>query len=96
MEVNAQVTIRWRLGLHIRVATKIARLLTPFSSSVKFLKNDTVCDPRSVIQLLTLDAGIGDAVNIHAVGEDAQQAVETITCFFRDYLDDEEAMGSTY
>lgn len=96
MEVKGEVIVNWPLGLHIRPATKIVQMLKPFSSEIRFYKDDVICNAKSLIQLLTLEAGIGDSVNIHAIGEDAREAVDTITIFFQTYKDEEDGVSPTY
>lgn len=93
MQIKAEVVVNWTLGLHIRPATKIVKLLKPFASDIKFLRDGTSCNAKSVIQLLTLEAGKGDAVDIHAVGEDAEAAVEAVRLFFQTYDDEDGIIG---
>lgn len=98
MQINRELNVKWNLGIHIRTATKIVQQARQFSSDIVLAKDSTICDAKSVIQLLTLDAPFGDTLTIKATGKDAAEAVNTLTDFFENYRDegDEQTSLDTY
>jgi phosphocarrier protein len=89
MECRGEVRVNWELGLHIRPATNIAKLLQNFSCEVILTKDNISCNAKSVIQLITLAASPGDKITILARGIDAQDAMKSLQDFFERYDDKE-------
>lgn len=77
-EYERQAIIRNSLGMHVRPATKLAEKARQFSSEVSLIKDGTVVNAKSCIELLTLAAVEGTALTIRARGEDAREAVEAV------------------
>ena len=81
---RAKVVINWEYGLHLRPATNIAKLSGKFSCEIKFIKGDNVCNARSVMGILTLEAQYGDNLYIETYGEDAIDALNELKKFFNE------------
>jgi phosphotransferase system HPr (HPr) family protein len=96
MQIIREVTVNWVLGLHIRPATHIAKLLRKFSCQVRLVKDNESCDAKSVIQIITLFAPLGDRIKIVADGWDAVEATDALVRFFREYSDEEAIPKTTY
>ena len=90
MECRDEVTVSWRLGLHIRPATGIVKLLQKFDSEVTLTKNGNSCNAKSVIQLITLEARSGEKLSLWAKGSDCQQAAKAVKDFFTQYEDQDD------
>ena len=76
-----EVSICNRLGLHARPAMQFVDLATKFASRIVVKKpSNEPCevDGKSVMQMITLEAGIGTKLIISADGEDADKAVDEL------------------
>lgn len=93
MEFKDEVIVNWELGLHIRPATHIVKLLQKYQSEITFDKDSTSCNAKSVMQLITLGAGKDDKIAVSAIGKDAKMAVEALKKFFDTYEDMQESGG---
>jgi phosphotransferase system HPr (HPr) family protein len=76
--VAARFTVAHARGLHLRVAARIALAVSPFSSSVTLTCGPSSAGGRSILALLTLQAGYGALVEVVAEGPDAQQCVTAV------------------
>lgn len=77
-----RVLVTNQLGIHARPASQIAREAQAFSASVSLATQEQTVDAKSILDVLTLAAGPGCAVEIRAEGDDAQAAVEKIAQLF--------------
>ncbi len=76
-----EVIIANSLGLHARPAMQFVDLASTFSSRVIVQKQCGECyevDGKSVMQMITLEAGVGTKLKIRADGEDADAAVRQL------------------
>jgi len=71
-------TITNELGLHFRASAMVVRTMGEFSSRVTISNGETVADARSVLDLMTLAAGLGTNLTVEAEGEDAERALEAL------------------
>jgi phosphocarrier protein len=65
-------------GLHTRPCTEIARLSMTFSSQISLIYNNQKVSAKSTLEMLTLSAPEGAAIQAEAVGEDSQEAIEAL------------------
>lgn len=65
-------------GLHTRPSTELVKCATSFKSQVNLIFQDLVVNAKSLLGILTLAATRGSRIEIEAVGEDAQEAVNTL------------------
>jgi phosphotransferase system HPr (HPr) family protein len=77
-----EVVIGHRLGLHARAAARLVQLSSKFQSSIVLFRRDSAdsveADARSILSILLLSAAYGSKIGVRAVGEDEDQAVESI------------------
>jgi phosphocarrier protein HPr len=76
--LQAQVTIKNRLGMHARPAMSFVDIANTFKSDVRVSKGEQEVDGKSIMQMMMLAAGQGTALTIKAKGEDAQQALDAL------------------
>ncbi len=79
--VEREVVIANSLGLHARPAMQFVDLAGTFSSRIVVQKQATESyevDGKSVMQMITLEAGIGTKLKIRADGDDAETAVQKL------------------
>jgi phosphocarrier protein HPr len=65
-------------GLHTRPSTELVKCATSFKSQINLIYQDLIVNAKSLLGILTLAATRGARIEIEAVGEDAQEAVETL------------------
>ena len=80
------------LGLHARPAMQFVDTANQFRSKVTVSKGGDEpyqADGKSVMQMIILAATEGTSLKIHAVGEDAEIAVEKLAKLFEDKFGEE-------
>ncbi|MGL1957005.1 MAG: HPr family phosphocarrier protein [Colwellia sp.] len=88
--VSKELTIKNKLGLHARAATKLAQVSLQYKAKVTVELNEKKADADSIMALMLLAGGQGKLVNITAQGEDAQQALTAVCQLITDKFDEEE------
>lgn len=82
MKIIKKLKIKNDLGLHIRPATSIVKMLQPFKSSVSFIYKDTTANARSIMSLLMLTAKKNAQITVEVEGLDAQEVMQALTDAF--------------
>lgn len=85
------VTVASRTGLHARPAALVATTARRFSSDLRLLKGDREANARSVVSVMALEAGNGDAIRVRARGADAPAALEAMVALLATDLDAQTA-----
>ena len=67
---SAEVTIRNRLGLHARPASKLVHLAASGKSEVFLIKEKQRINARSILGVMLLAASFGSTLRIEVSGED--------------------------
>ena len=78
MRITKKLKIKNDLGLHIRPATYIAKLLQSFKSSVEFTYKSETINARSIMSVLMLAAKKNAVIKVTVNGEDAKAAIECL------------------
>ena len=86
------VTVRNPQGLHARPADLLVRLANQFESRIMIGSNGEVVDCKSMISLLTLGAAQGTELSLSAEGNDAEQALQSISDLFEAGFDETNEM----
>jgi phosphocarrier protein len=73
------VTIVNQRGLHARAASKFAITAGQFGSEITVEKDGQTVTGLSIMGLMMLAAGIGSDITIAARGDDAREAIDTLT-----------------
>jgi len=71
-----------RKRLHARASAKLAQLALELSETVTVSFEGESADARSIMDLLCLGAGIGNAVTLSASGTDAKAALDAVEALF--------------
>ena len=71
------------VGLHARPAALFVQQAAGFSSAIRLTCGERTADGKSILGVLQLGASAGSTVEIHAEGEDAEEAVEALAAFIR-------------
>jgi len=73
-----QVRVKNQLGLHMRPAMAIVKLLEHCESDVSFTYKDKKVNAKSLLSLLLLAAGKNSTLTIEVNGEDANLTMEKL------------------
>ncbi|MFZ5585741.1 MAG: 16S rRNA (cytidine(1402)-2'-O)-methyltransferase [Thermodesulfobacteriota bacterium] len=80
--LRCELTVGNSLGLHARVAARIAETVQRFDSQVVLGKDGLEADGGSVLSILALDAPQGSRLSVLAKGAEAQAAVDALRALF--------------
>jgi len=72
------MTIKNKRGFHARPASLVAKIAFNFDGDITIEKDGTVVTAKSVMGLLSLEAGKGTRIRITASGDGAEKAVSDI------------------
>lgn len=75
--------IQNRLGLHARPAALFVQMANRFKSGIEVQKGKETVNGKSIMGILTLAAGRGSQITIHATGPDADKAVSNLVKLIR-------------
>ena len=76
------VIVKNAQGLHARPAHALVQLASKYESTIMIGKASELVDCKSILSILTLGAADGTELTISADGEDATNALETLSDFF--------------
>ena len=80
---SKKTTVINRTGLHARPASQFIEMAKRFSSRIQISNlslddEDNIGNAKSIISVLALGMGPGSPIEIFAVGEDEQEAVDSL------------------
>ncbi len=78
MKCTAEVKVKNRLGLHIRPATAIVKMLQGCRSNVFFSFRGMTANAKSIMSLLVLSAQKNAKISILVEGEDAELILQKL------------------
>lgn len=70
--------VRNKLGLHARAATKLVQLATKYPCDIQISRAGQTANAKSVMGVLLLCGSKGTKLHIEAVGEKAEEAVQSL------------------
>ena len=70
------------LGIHARVAARIAATLQQFDCEVILMKDQVEAEGDSILSILTLDAPKGSTIIATACGSQAEEALQALQSLF--------------
>lgn len=79
-----------RKGLHARATAKFVQCVERFESDIHVTRCGETVGGQSIMGILTLGAGIGTTITVHARGPDAEAALEAIAALVADRFGEEE------
>ncbi|MDP8221854.1 MAG: HPr family phosphocarrier protein [Candidatus Lernaella stagnicola] len=83
MHVERDVTVENQVGIHLRVASQIVKLLNRFNCDVEISFNGRLANGKSIMSITQLMAPPGSVLHVKAVGEEAARAVMELDKLFR-------------
>jgi phosphotransferase system HPr (HPr) family protein len=81
-QVEKELWVENRLGLHARPAAKITGLAQQYDATVTLEKDGFKADARDLLALLALDCPQGTRLVLKAKGPEAREAASVIAYFF--------------
>lgn len=85
--IDRKLIMKNRMGLHMRLAAEVSRMVHKFDSEIHIIKADGVASARSIFDLLILGVMHGDSVKLSAIGHDAKEALDAVHAFLTTYRD---------
>ncbi len=87
---ETRVVIINKVGLHARPARLLVQTAALFQSSIQLQFGEKTANAKSIVGVLKLGASLGDTIVMHAEGEDAEKAIDTLVDLVRRKFDEEE------
>ena len=79
MASERTITIKNKLGIHVRPAAQIAELANKYNANIVFTRDNLSANAKSIVELLTLGAVGQSTLTIKAEGPDAEPALTALT-----------------
>ena len=89
-ELQHNIKIINKLGLHARAAAKFVSTASSFSSHVEIEKNGHCVNGKSIMGVMMLAAGIGSQLVLHINGKDADVCMNALTTLINDKFGEAE------
>jgi phosphocarrier protein HPr len=90
LSAAVQLKLLNKVGLHARPASQFVQTAARFASSVTVEYNSKKANAKSILQVLSLGAGGGAEISIHAEGADAEAAVAALQQLIADKFGEAE------
>ena len=81
---QATTTISNKLGLHARASAKLTKLAGSFPCEVWLSKGERRINPKSIMGVMMLAAGVGSEVVLETAGEQEQEALDALLALMAD------------
>lgn len=81
---RSKVIVPWKEGLHLLPATSLAEKLYKLNATVWFKVGRRRADARNIMSVLILAASMGTMLDVEALGDDEQFAVDAVEQIFLD------------
>lgn len=79
-----------KVGLHARPASKFVQTAARFSSTITVICGSRKANAKSILQVLSLGAGGGAEITLHAEGADAEAALAELKQLIADKFGEAE------
>lgn len=79
-----------KVGLHARPARLLVQTAAQFQSQIRLQYGEKAANAKSIIGVLKLGAICGQTIVVHAEGEDAEEAVKTLSDLVNRKFEEEE------
>lgn len=79
--IERRLTVRNRLGLHLRPAGELCRMATEYKSEIKICFRNKEFSAKSILGILSACVQQDDEITLVCSGEDEKEACETLAAF---------------
>ncbi len=83
-ELETEITISNKLGLHARAAAKLVTVASGFESDIQLIRDTRRANAKSIMGVMMLAASKGTALTLVVTGDDAEAASEAIAALVND------------
>ncbi|MBD3634337.1 MAG: HPr family phosphocarrier protein [Methylophaga sp.] len=83
-------TIINKLGLHARAAAKFVTTASAYQADITVSRDGRSVNGKSIMGVMMLAAAKGTEIHVHAVGDDAEAALNAIGSLINDYFGEGE------
>lgn len=77
-KLTKTLTLANRYGMHVRPAGLFAKTASRYDADIEVEKDGTVVSGKSIMALMTLEAGHGAVLKVTAFGPQAQEALDEL------------------
>lgn len=91
MELRRTVSICNRQGLHARPCHAVVSITSGFPGELRVSCDGNEVNGKSILELMTLNAGCGSVLELRAVGEGAGELLDRIEALVRDGFGETES-----
>lgn len=89
MEVEKDLTVANKAGMHLRAASKIVNAIHGLDCEVDLVFDGRVANAKSIMSLTQLMAQKGNVIHLRAKGSDAKRAALALDRLFRSKFGEE-------
>jgi len=79
-----------RKGLHARATAKFVQCVDRFAAEIRVTRCGETVGGDSIMGILTLGAGLGSTIVVHAMGAQAKEALDALDALVADRFGEEE------
>ncbi|MGH2750786.1 MAG: HPr family phosphocarrier protein [Actinomycetota bacterium] len=92
--LERSLVVKDEVGLHARPAAAFVREANKFSSDIRVILGEKKANAKSILDVLSLDAGQNAKIRISAEGDDAERALDALQGLLNKSQDDAERASS--
>ena len=89
MRLEREIPIINKRGLHARASAKFVQTVENFDAEIQVSKDGITVGGTSIMGLMMLAAGPGSSIMVYASGNQAEEALDTITALIADKFGEE-------
>ena len=89
LELQKNVQIRNKYGLHARPAAEFVKTASRFQAEIWVRKQELEVNGKSIMGMMMLAAGPGSKIQVHAKGDDAAAAVHELEALLKRKFDED-------
>ena len=90
MMLQREAEIINKLGLHARASARLTQLAGQFKSNIWLVRNGKRVNAKSIMGVMMLAAAKGTTIGIETDGPDEEAAMQAVTRFITNYLEEGE------
>lgn len=85
-----KITIKNKLGLHTRAATKLVNCASCYASNIQIVKQNKIINGKSIMGVMLLAASKGSKIELIISGEDQEEAMEALETLINNRFGEKE------
>lgn len=87
---EVKIVVNHKVGLHARPAATFVKAANQFKSNIQVSTTERSVNAKSILSVLTLGVNQGTEITIHAEGEDADTALQSLVALIEDNFGETE------